>query len=220
MSEFEQWYIESVEGDEEIFGPGYCSCGEKGFHFDCQEKMRKDVEYAAYLKSLISEYHYTPISDQNDELLRAAEAKLLKGFEFDPRESGYSIDEVLENNQAYYFPIGWIGCSGHLVVKSNLEVIGFGSYIGPESHIWAYHQGISLEELGKYRRNCISIVSVENKEKTLKVIRRFVEPRKVLKEISPALEKLPVKIKGVDLYFAIADLLEAKYHGWFDYEIT
>lgn len=161
-------------------------------------------------------------ADCNTAIFVAAERVFLSSLtdESDAPEPLYKRDQVLENPDAFYFPVGWIGCSGHLVSKSQLRLISFGSYIGPGAHIWAYYQGISMGPLGKNRQNNLRILKVSDIEKTVGVLKQFLSPRWVDSHLVPRFASLPVDIEKVDLYFGIGGLLEAKMGNWFDFEVS
>ncbi|WP_413665349.1 hypothetical protein ACG1BZ_09220 [Microbulbifer sp. CNSA002] len=219
MSEFEKWYTDDVDRDDGLFGPGICSCGNEGYHLECQEKQNEFRKEREFIVSLVSELNYQPVDYRSNSLLDEAEKAILEDLDFDPTDNGYSKQNVLENENAFYFPIGWIGCSGHLVKKDTMEIISFGSYIGPEEHIWAYHQGISLANLGKDRKNDLIITEIFNKDETIKVLKKFFDNRYLNKEIVPKLSNLPITLTDLDLYFGIRDLLSAKYKNWFSFYI-
>lgn len=135
-------------------------------------------------------------------------------------ELGYMPEEVLENDDIYLFPIGWIGCAGYLIQKTDQEIVGFGSYISREAHLWAYYEGISLATLGRGRKNRISIVSVNDKEKTIKALKSFLDSQYVDREIISKLDELPLIFDNVDLYFSIRSLIEARNGNWFEFKIS
>lgn len=132
----------------------------------------------------------------------------------------YDRNQVRENDDSFYFPVGWIGCSGHLVSKNPLRLISFGSYIGPEAHIWAYYAGISLAPLGKDRKNKLKILFINDHENTIRVLKTFLDSSWLARDLVPRLSSLPVEISDVDLYFGIRGLLEAKENDWFRFEVT
>ena len=132
----------------------------------------------------------------------------------------YERKRVLENQDAFYFPVGWIGCSGHLVTKNPLRPVSFGSYVGPGAHIWAYYQGISMEAFGNDRKNKLRILSVRDVQNTVSALKSFLNPRWVDGELLPRLSALPTEIEGVDLYFGIRSLLEAQSNDWFRFEVS
>ena len=135
-------------------------------------------------------------------------------------DMGYDRDRVLENEDSFYFPTAWVGCGGHLVSKSPYRLISFGSYIGAAAHIWAYYQGISMAPLGKDRLNNLKILYIEDEENTVRVLKTFLNPRWVTSELVPKLTSLPVEINGIDLYFGIRGLLEAKEKKWFSFHVS
>lgn len=161
------------------------------------------------------------LSDVETSAFREAEVVFLSSFSSlaIAIDFGYKRDSVLENEDSYYFPVGWIGCVGHLVIKNSLRLIAFGSYIGPCTHIWANYQGISLEPLGKDRLNTLRILSISDEEKTLRVLKAFLNLKWVDRELSPKLSALPMELKDVDLYFGIRDLFGARENGWFKFEV-
>jgi hypothetical protein len=152
---------------------------------------------------------------------KAAEAAFLSGQSSSTAafDLGYKRESVLENGDAYYFPVGWVGCSGHLVTKNPLRLISFGSYIGPGAHIWAHYQGISMAPLGKDRQNTLKILSISDLANTLRVLKTFLNPKWVDQELSVRLSSLPTELKEVDLYFGIRDLLEAQDNDWFRFKV-
>jgi hypothetical protein len=170
---------------------------------------------------LISSFGFHAANTETSSF-REAEAALLSGLPSSTaaEDLGYERGSVLENGDAYYFPVGWIGCSGYLVTKNPLHLIAFGSYIGPGAHIWAHYQGISMEPLGKDRRNTLKILSISDRENTLRVLRKFLHPRWVDQELSPKLSSLPIELNEIDLYFGIRALLEAQENGWFGFEVA
>ena len=109
--------------------------------------------------------------------------------------------------------------TGHLFSKTNQQIIQFGSYIGAYDHIWAYHEGISLETLGENRKNTLIILDIADVEKLMKVLNRIVAKEYLNKEILPNINKLPIRLTDVDLYFIIRDLIEARIYDWYRYEI-
>ena len=135
------------------------------------------------------------------------------------KELDYSRDGVLENETDYFVPLGWIGCAGHIVRKSDLKVTKFGSYMPAGAHVWAYYQGISLNTLGKDRSNDIRITEVHDKSNTIDVLKKIFDPHYVKTEIAPLLDQPPIVIRNVDLYFGFGVLLETKDKGWFFFEI-
>jgi len=161
-------------------------------------------------------------ADTSTATFSKAEAAFLSSLSNEESASklGYSRGDVLENQDSFYFPVGWIGCCGHLVNKSSLHVVSFGSYIGPGAHIWAYYEGISMEALGRDRRNTLRILSVSDTRNTVEVLKTFLNPRWVRTELIPKLSALPTEIEGVDLYFGIRSLLEARANGWFAFEVA
>lgn len=170
---------------------------------------------------LILSYGFCPV-DTASAGFKEAEALYFSGALSEARayELGYLQEEVLENGDAYYFPVGWIGCSGHLVTKNPLRLIAFGSYIGPAAHIWAYYQGVSLAHLGEDRRNTLRILSVRDFEKTRGVLKQFINPKWLAQEFAAGPPSLPWELEDVDLYFGIRGLLEAKEKDWFRFEIS
>lgn len=132
----------------------------------------------------------------------------------------YDRNQVLENGDSFYFPVGWIGCSGHLVSKNPLRLISFGSYIGPEEHIWAYYTGISLAPLGKDRKNKFKILGINDRDNTVRVLKTFLDSNLLARDLIPRLSSLPVEFSDIDLYFGISGLLEAKENDWFRFEVT
>lgn len=161
-------------------------------------------------------------ADTEAATFREAEALFLSSLSSERSASqiGYERGRVLGNGNAFYFPVGWIGCSGHLVIKSPLRLISFGSYIGPGAHIWAYYEGISMEPLGKDRRNNLDILSVKDKQNTVRVLKTFLNPKWVEGEVVPRLSLMPLNLKGVDLYFGIRGLLEARANEWFGFRVS
>jgi hypothetical protein len=140
--------------------------------------------------------------------------------ESDAARVDYEQRRVLENDDAFYFPVGWVGCSGHLVSKRPLRLISFGSYVGPGAHIWAYYEGISMESVGKDRLNDFEILSVKDKQNTVRVLKTFLSPKWVDGEVVPRLSSLPLELKGIDLYFGIRGLLDARANEWFDFRVS
>lgn len=161
-------------------------------------------------------------ADTEAAAFREAEAIFLSSLSSERSASqlGYSRGRVLENGDAFYFPVGWIGCSGHLVIKSPLRLISFGSYIGPGAHIWAYYEGISMEPLGRDRRNSLDILSVRDRQNTVRVLKTFLNPKWVDGEVIPRLSSMPLNLKDVDLYFGIRGLLEARANEWFGFRVS
>lgn len=161
-------------------------------------------------------------ADTQTSDFQEAEAKFLSSLSSPAMACnlGYKRDEVLENTDAYYFPVGWIGCSGNLVTKNPLRLIGFGSYIGPGLHIWAHYQGISIAPLGKDRKNTLKILSIRDQENTLRVLNTFLNSSRLDRELLPKLSTIPTEFRDVDLYFGIRDLLEAREKGWFEFEVV
>jgi len=155
------------------------------------------------------------------EAFREAEAVFLSSFspETSAAELGYRRESVLENDNAYYIPVGWIGCSGHLVTKRPLRLIAFGSYIGSSAHIWAHYRGISMAPLGRDRRNTLRILSISDLESTVRVLKTFLDPKRVDDELSLGLSSLPLELEGIDLYFGIQGLLQAEANDWFRFEV-
>lgn len=160
-------------------------------------------------------------ADITTKIFHQAEAVFLSSLSSEAAASklGYRRELVLENADAFYFPVSWIGCAGHLVSKDSLHLISFGSYIGPGLHLWAYDQGISLEPLGKDRRNTFEISSIRDLPNTLRVLKTFLNPAWVDGELSLRIASLPVSLEGVDLYFGIRDLAEARAHEWFTFRV-
>lgn len=218
MSDYEEWYINDVDSDDGIFGPGYCACGKEGLHVECQEKQRVIRNEIKFIDELYEGFNLHAADTTKASLYEAEEA-LLNTLDFDPRENGYVIEDVQENKEIYYFPIGWIGCSGYIVVKADLSIIQFGSYIGHKENIWAFYQGICFGRTKYDRSNSFVINAVKNKEKMIKVLKRFLGSEYIKNEIEPNLSKLPIKIYDVDLYFSIRELLQTQFHGWFEYSI-
>jgi hypothetical protein len=157
-------------------------------------------------------------ADCSTKLFAAAEGLLFSYF-FDNRRA-YDPEKVLESPEAYYFPINWIGCSGYLVVKESSEIIPFGSYVGHEAHIWAYYQGISLASAGADRHNNLKILRVNDRERTIAVLKDFLNAKYVAGEVVPKLDALPLLLEDVDLYFAIRGLINARANGWFTFEVS
>lgn len=216
----EEWYINEVDADDEFFSAGVCSCGKKGYHIECQNRIIEVRKERDFIRSLVDELGYSKAIIENNSVLERAENIILDRLEINGGYEGYERSGVLEGPSAFYFPIGWIGCSGHLVIKDSFEVVSFGSYIGDKEHIWAYHQNISMENLGKDRKNTFTIQKVQDVEKTTKVLKSFLDSRYVNNEIVPKLSELPITLQDVDLYFGIRDLLTAKYKDWFEFEIS
>lgn len=134
--------------------------------------------------------------------------------------TSYRREEILENDEFYYLPVGWIGCCGFLVLKASEAIIQFGSYMGPESHIWAFKRGANLGVTGAERRNDVVITAVRDERETLRVLRSFLNGRYVDNELEPKLRsELPVRVADVDLYFGLRDLHEAEKCAWFDFTI-
>ena len=160
-------------------------------------------------------------ADTTTNKFHEAEVLFLSSFEStaEVAEFGYKQENVRENEDAYYFPVGWVGCSGHLVTKSPLRLVSFGSYVGANAHIWAHYKGISMAPLGKDRRNTLRILSIRDVENTVRVLKSFVHPQWVDRELSLMQTPMPIQIEGIDLYFGIRDLLEAEMHEWFKFEV-
>jgi hypothetical protein len=126
----------------------------------------------------------------------------------------YNIDRIQENDDACYFPIGWIGCSGFLVEKASLNVLQFGSYIGAKEHVWAYYRGFSFELLGADRLNDLTITKVNNHKKCSEILRQIARRNGLSIELLQDPPILPFVLRGVDLYFEIRNLMEAERENW------
>ncbi len=222
MKKFEDCYREIVESKDELLGypSGVCFCGKEGYHLECQGRILKAKEYRNYIESLPSSLGYSVLKDQTDREFVDAEKIIFEKLNVDASYENYSRNKVLEGATAYYFPICWIGSSGHLVIKNTHEVVSFGSYIGKSEHIWAYHYGISIASLGKDRKNDFTICKINDEENTIKVLESFLDAKTLISEIVPRLNNLPLILNDVDLYFGIRDLLKAKYENWFQYKIN
>ncbi|WP_156397994.1 MULTISPECIES: hypothetical protein [unclassified Duganella] len=161
------------------------------------------------------------LAETDSAIFDSAEALFLSQLSSEAaKEFGYAREHVLENDDAFYIPLGWIGCCGHLISKFPLHLISFGSYIGPETHLWAYYQGISMSPLGKDRKNQLRILSICDYENTVTVLKTFLDHRWLERKSAPRLSSLPVELNEVDLYFGISGLLQAKKNNWFQFEIS
>lgn len=217
---FEDWYINDVDANDEFYGAGVCSCGKKGYHLECQSRILEVRKEQDFIRSIVDELGYSKAVIENNSIFERAEKVIFDKLEVNSDYEGYERSGVLESPSAIFFPIGWIGCRGHLVVKDTFEVVSFGSYIGTKEHIWAYHQNISMEDLGKDRKNTFTIRKIQDAENTTKVLKSFLDSRYVDNEIVPKYNELPIVLEDVDLYFGIRDLLTAKYKQWFEFKIS
>ncbi|WP_444996278.1 hypothetical protein [Aliikangiella sp. IMCC44359] len=217
---FEKWYINEVDADDEFFGAGVCSCGKKGYHLDCQNRIFQAKKEWDFISSLVNELGYSKVVIENNSAFGSTEKIIFDKLDINGDFEGYERSDVLESTSTFFFPVGWIGCCGHLVIKDSFEVVSFGSYIGEKEHIWAYHQSISLETLGKDRKNTFTILKVQDVENTTKVLKSFLDSRYVNNEIVPKFNRQPITLEDVDLYFGIRNLLTSKYKGWFEFEIS
>ncbi|PIF13029.1 hypothetical protein CLU94_5136 [Janthinobacterium sp. 13] len=194
-------------------------CAYCGGIFDMQECAKTGA--ASLSKRCRDEFDYR-IAKIESEIFKEAEALYLLNLFVGKSASdlGYERELVLENEDTFYFPLGGIGCGGNLVSKSPLRLISFGSYIAPSAHIWAYYQGISMAPLGKDRQNSLKILHMKDEKNTVRVLKTFLNPRWVERELVPKLTTLPVEINGIDLYFGIRGLLEAIENEWFSFQVS
>ena len=92
MTKLEQWYVDQVDDEGEItgFGPGVCFCGKKGYHIECQEKRRPEVELDTRngeLRNMVFEQFGYRNVDVEDLAFIQAEKRLIKFLEFVSAES-------------------------------------------------------------------------------------------------------------------------------------
>ena len=194
-------------------------CTYCGITFEMQECA--NTVAAGFSKPCLDDFDYQTVETESG-IFKEAEALYLSNLFVGKSASdmGYERERVLENEDTFYFPLGWIGCSGSLVSKSPLRLISFGSQIGPGAHIWAYYQGISMAPLGKDRQNSLKILRVKDEKNTLRVLKTFLNPSWVEGELLPKLTSLPVEINGINLFFGIRGLLEAKENEWFSFQVS
>ncbi len=196
---------------------GTAACAHCGRSFESQDCAApitvNDIEPA------VADFGYRP-AETETAIFRESETLYLSNVLKSESELVYQRERVLENDDSFYFPLGWIGCVGHLISKKPLRLISFGSYIGPGAHIWAYYEGISIAVDGKDRFNSLKILRINDEQNTIRVLKSFLKPRWVAEEVVPKFTSLPVEINGVDLYFGIRGLLEARANEWFSFEVS
>lgn len=201
-----------------LYGPsGATVCICCGLVVDRQECA---TTAASGTQPCLADFDYRP-AETDTEIFKEAEALYLSSLFVgnSASEMGYRREQVLENGDTFYFPLGWIGCGGNLVIKNPRRLISFGSYTGPVAHIWAYYQGIGMAPLGKDRINNLTILDIQDEQNTLRVLKTFLKPGWV-DELLPKLASLPVEIKGIDLYFGIRGLLQARENKWFSFHVS
>lgn len=142
------------------------------------------------------------------EVVRRAAAAV---FAYLEREEPFEFDRALLNDDLVYIPIGWIGCIGFLVERSSGSAILLGSGIGLNVHVWAYYRGFADGEDSASRRNDLIITSICDPHATRRVLRRIVR--------SADLDRLPLRVCDVDLYFLRNDLWKAELKGAFTFRI-
>lgn len=228
MNQFKGWYIQYVEEEDELTGlsKGCCPCcGAEGYHLECQERLSKiyndNNQYCNFLNEELRPLNYVNLPrDENNQEQNLAEKSLAENLALEISELQYDGGLILENSEMFYFSFCWVGCSGYLISKNDFTVISFGSSVGRDEHLWAYHSGVALADFGEDRKNTIEIYSVRDIGNAKKSLDRvFLQGNKDV-SLLESIGSGRIKLDDVDLYFSIRDLLEAKYNDWFQFKIT
>lgn len=132
-------------------------------------------------------------------------------FSYLTREEPFEIEHALLNDDLVYIPICWIGCAGFLVERASWNPILLGSAMVLEVHVWAYYRGFADGQTPAACRNDLIITSIHDREATRRVLRRVVR--------SADLERLPLRVSNVDLYFLRSDFWKAELKGAFTFRI-
>ena len=100
-------------------------------------------------------------------LWRASKIERAFGWSREP-DFYYEHGSVFEGPNHYYVQHTWIGCAGFLVDKVTFELLRFGSYIDPELHIWAFHEGISL-----HKTNTLTLTQIHDDKAAIDLLARL-----------------------------------------------
>lgn len=148
MSEIEYWYKQEVDEDN-IFGAGVCSCGKAGYHIECQQKISATkARFKESDKYLLKKYsvngEYGVLKQSINEFNAVCE-KLANHLH---QELDFDVSKVIENENWWFVPHGWIGVLGFIVEKASDEIYVVGSRTNPDLEAYAYWHGIEWYSAG------------------------------------------------------------------------
>ena len=127
------------------------------------------------------------------------------------REAVFEHADVLLNEDIVYVPYTWIGCVGFLVDRATWTPVLLGSGIPLRVHVWARYRGFADGDTSAERLNDLVVTAVNNRAATRQALAR-------LRNL-PDLDRLPFRLRNIDLYFSREALWKAELKGDFRFQV-
>jgi hypothetical protein len=96
------------------------------------------------------------------------------------------FDCVLANDDLLYARFPQIGCAGLLTERGARRIWWLSTPMSLDTYVWAYYRGFALDA-----SNVLVITAVRNLDATLRVLTAGLRGSTVVREIEPALARLP-----------------------------
>lgn len=129
---------------------------------------------------------------------------------------------IIERDDYWYFPIGYIGSSGIIINKSDERIFIMGSAHSIEEMFWGHENGFSPKKID------LEIIEVSNSIKVsgllAGVLRQLGKApsspmRRGREMASEMLGSLPLKFEGINLWLSIPWFMEAEKEQWLKYKV-